>query len=45
MAGLLKMGISHGEKMRNQTFLINNYDWDIIAKKTHQIYTSILENN
>jgi len=45
MAGLLKMGISHGEKMRNQTFLINNYDWDIIAKKTHQIYTSILEKN
>jgi len=42
MVDLFKNGISQEEKKKNEELLTVNYDWDVIAQKTHSIYASMI---
>jgi len=42
MVELFEKGISKEEKKKNEEFLAENHNWDVIAKKTHSIYASMI---
>ena len=43
MAELFAQGISQEEIRRNEELLIKKYDWDVIAKKTYEVYASMIK--
>ncbi len=43
MLELFNKGISQEEKRINEELLAKNYDWDVIAKKTYEVYTSVIK--
>jgi glycosyltransferase involved in cell wall biosynthesis len=42
MVELFEKGISQEEKKKNEELLAENYNWDVIAQKTHSIYASMI---